>query len=75
MMIVKHWSGKTENMSLEDVINYEVSSAHSERGQIEDVEEKLELLSRMFASLVESLGEPTAVMLLEKHGRCYKPGE
>lgn len=72
-MLVKDWRGVAEDMSIAEAIKYEISATYSDRGQLEDIEIKLELLIQMFASLVEHVGEPAAVKLLTEHGRHRTP--
>lgn len=72
-MKVKHWSGDIKEMTPAEAIVYEVEATSSERGQIEDLESKVQILTYMLSALVEYVGEPAAVALLETHGRYYRP--
>jgi hypothetical protein len=55
-MKVKHWCNADEkDMSIEELVRYEVSSVYSERGQLEDQQAKIEKLTDMVAALYAAL--------------------
>lgn len=60
-MKVHHWSDRsnTRDMSVSELIEYEVSSTASERGAIEDCEARIVKLTEILGKLADLLPEDT----------------
>lgn len=55
-MRVKHWSsGEIKEMSAAEIIDYEVTSVNSERGQLEDIEAKISKLTEFVGRILNTL--------------------
>lgn len=55
-MKVRHWSNdEVRDMSVAEIIDYEVSSVNSERGQLEDLEAKINKLTEYIGHISSTL--------------------
>lgn len=72
-MKVVHWVSSEEVLDLRiaDIVEYEVRHQDSERGQIEDLECQLQMLTRIVSALIEHLGEDSARAVMARAGFFY----
>jgi len=73
-MKVRYWNDpKTKNMSASEIIEYEIDSVNSERGQLEDLEAKITKLTEIVADLVEAAGNTKAKEIINRHCFYHTP--
>lgn len=65
--------GHPKEMSISDAIGYEIRHVKSGRGQLEDLEERVDALTRIVSALVEHLGEDAARAVLLDVGVFHEP--
>lgn len=72
-MKVRHWSNdEVRDMSVAEIIDYEVSSASSERGQLEDLEARIRLLTD-FIGRISSVLTPAQQLEIVKNAFYWRP--
>lgn len=72
-MKFKHWSGKLVTMSISEAVAYEIMAEGSEAGRLEQLEQQVKKLAELVGSIVESLSEYDATLILTKHGSYHMP--
>jgi hypothetical protein len=62
-----HYSGRIHETDIETAFTDMLAGVDSERGQLEDMQEQIFLLTKLVSELTTHLGEDVAIKLLNKH--------